>query len=120
MHVLVTADAVGGVWTYTRELITGLVQRGFRITLVSFGEIPTVEQTEWLQPLPVDFRPTAFRLEWMQDAEDDFHLSVEYLQAVIDEVRPDLLHLNQYGYGDIDCAVPRIVVAHSDVFSWWS
>jgi glycosyltransferase involved in cell wall biosynthesis len=120
MHVLVTADAVGGVWTYARELITGLVRRGFRITLVSFGDIPTVEQTEWLEKLHVDFRPTAFRLEWMQDAEDEFDLSIEYLRNVIDEVRPDLLHLNQYGYGDIDSTIPRLVVAHSDVMSWWS
>src|SRR6266516_3422244 len=25
MHVLITADTVGGVWTYTRELVAGLV-----------------------------------------------------------------------------------------------
>ena len=31
MHALVTADTVGGVWTYTRELVTGLVQRGVRV-----------------------------------------------------------------------------------------
>ena len=23
MHILVTADTLGGVWTYTRELVTG-------------------------------------------------------------------------------------------------
>ena len=28
MHVLLTADTVGGVWTYARELVTGLVRRG--------------------------------------------------------------------------------------------
>ena len=48
MHVLVTADTVGGVWTYTRELVTGLARRGIRVTLVSFGEIPAAKQTEWL------------------------------------------------------------------------
>ena len=41
MHVLVTADTVGGVWTYTRELVTGLATRGIHVTLVSFGGIPT-------------------------------------------------------------------------------
>jgi glycogen synthase len=48
MHILVTADTLGGVWTYTRELVTGLVRRGDRITLVSFGDIPTAAQTRWM------------------------------------------------------------------------
>ena len=63
MHVLVTADTVGGVWIYTRELVAGLVRRGVRVTLVSFGEIPTAAQTEWLEGLRgVDFHPTGFSL----------------------------------------------------------
>src|SRR5208282_331116 len=37
MHVLITTDTVGGVWNYTRELVTGLSRRGIRVTLVSFG-----------------------------------------------------------------------------------
>ena len=72
MHVLVTADSLSGSWTYTRELVTGLVTRGVRVTLVSFGEIPLPEQTTWMDHLHgLDYRPTAFRLEWMQEAEED-------------------------------------------------
>lgn len=120
MHVLVTADTVGGVWTYVRELVTGLARKGTRVTLVSFGEIPTLPQTEWLEGLRnVDFRPTAFRLEWMQEAQQDLEASAQYLQSVIDEVQPDLIHLNQYGYGSLNVRVPKVVVAHSDVVSWW-
>jgi glycosyltransferase involved in cell wall biosynthesis len=120
MHALVTADTVGGVWTYARELVTGLVRRGVRVTLVSFGEIPTVEQTDWMQGLPgLDYRPTAFRLEWMQDAEADIQASSEYLRSIVSEVRPDVLHLNQYCYGALPTDIPKIVVAHSDVVSWW-
>jgi glycogen synthase len=96
MHALVTADTIGGVWTYARELVTGLVRRGVRVTLVSFGDIPTPEQTEWMQTLTgFSYRPTAFRLEWMQDADSDIQASSEYLRALISEVRPDILHLNQ-------------------------
>ena len=120
MHVLVTADTIGGVWTYARELVSGLVRRGVRVTLVSFGEIPAPAQMEWMEGLRgLDFRPTAFRLEWMQEAPQDLDASTEYLQSVVEEVRPDLLHLNQYCYGSLPVDVPRIVVAHSDVVSWW-
>jgi glycosyltransferase involved in cell wall biosynthesis len=120
MHILVTADTLGGVWTYTRELVTGLHARGHRVTLVSFGDIPGVEQTAWLNALDgVDFRPTAFRLEWMQDSEADLEASAKFLLALIEEVKPDLLHFSQFYYGDIRCDIPRLVVAHSDVCTWW-
>ncbi len=120
MHVLVTADVMGGVWTYVRELVTGLVSCGHRVTLVSFGEIPSASQTEWLEELGgVDYRATAFRLEWMHDAESDIAQSSRYLESLVQEARPDLLHLNQYAYGALKVRVPKVVVAHSDVVSWW-
>ncbi|HZD92932.1 MAG TPA: glycosyltransferase family 4 protein, partial [Candidatus Sulfotelmatobacter sp.] len=120
MHILVTADTLGGVWTYTRELVTGLVRRGERVTLVSFGDIPTAAQTRWMESLEnFDYRPTAFKLEWMLDSESDMVASSQYLEAVIAETRPDLLHLSQFYYGGLECDLPRVVVAHSDVVSWW-
>lgn len=120
MHILVTADTLGGVWTYTRELVTGLVRRGDQVTLVSFGDIPTAAQTRWMDGLAnLDYRPTAFKLEWMLDSEADMEASSQYLEALVQESRPDLLHFSQFYYGALNCDVPRIVVAHSDVVSWW-
>lgn len=120
MHILVTADTLGGVWTYARELVTGLTLRGIKVTLVSFGGIPAPQQTEWMNGLPgLDYRPTAFKLEWMQDSEVDLAESAEYLKQIIAETNPDLLHFNQFYYGALKCDLPRIVVAHSDVVSWW-
>ena len=120
MHVLITSDAVGGVWSYTQELVTGLARAGHRITLVSFGKLPAPHQTEWMQTVwGLDYRPTEYRLEWMEVAERDIEESRRYLQLLIEEVQPDVLHLSQYCYGDIPVDVPKIVVAHSDVVSWW-
>lgn len=120
MHILITADTVGGVWTYTRELASGLVAHGHRVTLVSFGRFPTAEQGQWMAGLPrFQYRPTEFRLEWMQDAEEDIPGSVQSLDEIVREVQPDLLHLNQYCYGTLSVDIPKIVVAHSDVVSWW-
>ena len=68
MHVLVTADTMSGSWAYTRELVTGLVTRNLRVTLVTFGEIPLPDQTAWMDLLHgLDYRPTAFRLECAQN-----------------------------------------------------
>jgi glycogen(starch) synthase len=120
MHVLLTADTVGGVWTYARELVTGLVRRGVRVTLVSFGAIPEPREMAWMEGWRnLDFRPTAFRLEWMQDSAQDIAESREYLRSVIAETSPDLLHLNQFCFGSLQVDTPKLVVAHSDVVSWW-
>jgi glycogen synthase len=119
MHILITADTIGGVWTYTRELVTGLASRGIRITLVSFGGVPARAQRAWLEGLSgVTYIPTGYGLEWMQDAGEDVFDSMRYLHSVIDERKPDLLHLSQYCYGSLDVVLPKIVVAHSDVMSW--
>ncbi len=119
MHVLITADTVGGVWTYTRELVTGLAAQGAQVTLVSFGGIPTRAQSAWLDGLSgVTYFPTGFRLEWMQEAERDLSDSMSYLRSIIQERTPDLLHLSQYCYASLDVPLPKLLVAHSDVMSW--
>ena len=119
MHVLVTADTLSGSWTYTRELVAGLVTRGVRVTLVSFGEIPLPDQTAWMDHLHgLDYRPTAFRLEWMQEAEEDVPESSAFLFALVQELRPDILHLNQFCYGNLPVDVPKVVMAHSDLLTY--
>jgi len=119
VHVLVTADTMSGSWTYTRELVTGLVTRSIRVTLVTFGEIPLPEQTAWMDLLHgLEYRPTAFRLEWMDDAPNDLPESSEFLVNLVNEVQPDLLHLHQFCHGNLAVDVPRVVMAHGDLISW--
>jgi len=113
MHILMTADTVGGVWIYARELVSGLIKRGHRVTLISLGKIPNAAQVRWMKDLPrLDFRPTTFQLEWMQDSQREIAASTEYLKKLVTEVQPDVLHLNQYCYGALNSEVPRVVVAH--------
>jgi len=120
MRVLLTTDTVGGVWSYTRELATGLVRHGVEVTLVSFGHMPEPRQLSWTEgQRNLDFRPTGFKLEWMQDSAEDVALSSQYLLDIIRETRPDLLHFNQFCYGGLPVSLPKIVVAQSDVVSWW-
>ncbi len=119
MHVLVTADSMSGSWTYARELVTGLVTRGIRVTLVSFGEIPLPDQTSWMDHLHgLDYRPTAFRLEWMQEAEQDLPESSDFLMQLVRELRPDVLHFNHFCYGNLPVDIPKVVMAQGDLITW--
>src|SRR6202171_1695933 len=120
VHVLVTSDTLSGIWTYTRELVSGLVSRGTRVTLVSFGEIPLPQQTLWMDNLHgLECRPTAFRLDWMEEGQQNLQDSAAYLTALVKELKPDVLHLNQLCYGSLPVQVPRVVVAHGDLITWW-
>jgi glycogen(starch) synthase len=119
LHVLVTADVMSGSWTYTRELVTGLVTRGVRVTLLTFGEIPLPDQTAWMDRLHgLEYRPTAFRLEWMDEAPQDLPESSGFLANLVHEVRPDLLHLHQFCHGNLAVDVPRVIMVHGDLISW--
>src|SRR5262249_33750667 len=67
----------------------------------------------------LEYRPTAFRLDWMQEGALDFEDSSAFLTELVEEVKPDVLHLNHLGYGNLAVDTPRIVVAHGDMVSWW-
>lgn len=120
LHILVTSDTITGVWAYTRELVTGLVSSGATVTLVSFGEIPLPHQVSWMDNLHgLDYRPTAFRLEWMQEGEADLEDCLRYLESVMGEVMPDIIHASHFSVASLPTTVPRVVVAHRDLISWW-
>ncbi len=121
MHVLMTSDTLNSdLWAYTREIVSGLVGRGFRVTLVSFGEIPLPEQTNWMDRLRgLEYRPTAFRLDWMHEGQQDFAESSSYLLSLLSELKPDLFHSNHLCYGALPVSIPRVVVAHGDLITWW-
>lgn len=121
MHVLMTSDTMtSGLWTYTREVVSGLISRGFRVTLVSFGEIPLASQIAWMEQLGrLEYHPTAFRLDWMHEGQQDFPDACAYLCSLVAEVKPDLFHSNHPCYGALPVSIPQVVVAHGDLLTWW-
>jgi glycogen(starch) synthase len=124
MRVLMTTDTVGGVWIYSTDLVRGLVEAGHEICLVSFGGLPDADQArsiddlQAISPSRFCFVATEFPLEWTS-GDARVAESSRYLENLIQTFHPDLLHSNQFCYGAIRSRVPRIVVAHSDVISWW-
>jgi len=119
-----TTDTVGGVWAYSLELSAGLLKAGMEVSLVSFGRLPNelqarqVNSVRGYYPSHFLYIPTDFPLEWMQ-GEPDLDKGKAFLDRLISSYRPAILHTNQFCHGDLTSPVPRIVVAHSDVISWW-
>ncbi len=126
MHVLLTTDTIGGVWTFTKELTEHLLTKQHVVSLVSFGREPSRAQQRWCGKVQAE-HPDAFTyqssivpLEWMAGNETACVEGFRFLLDVIDRVQPDILHSNQYCFGNVPIPIPKLITAHSDVLSWAS
>jgi glycosyltransferase involved in cell wall biosynthesis len=119
--VLMTADTVGGVWTYALELIAGFAAHGVQVILATMGAALEPHQAAELARFgdAVELQESNFRLEWMEEPWSDVAAAGEWLLAIERERRPDVVHLNGYAHAALPFAAPRLVVAHSCVVSWW-
>jgi glycosyltransferase involved in cell wall biosynthesis len=120
-HILMTADAVGGVWTYAVDLARELGRRHVAVTLAVMGPQPSAAQQEEIRALPlVTLRHAPFRLEWMQDPWHDVRRAGKWLLDLERDLSPDVLHLNGYCHASLPWRAPVLIAAHSCVLSWWS
>ncbi|MEM7809394.1 MAG: glycosyltransferase family 4 protein, partial [Planctomycetota bacterium] len=115
-----TTDCVGGVWTYAMTLCRALAPHGVDVTLaISGGEMSEAQRREVDQIATVEWHHRPFKCEWMQPPLADVAAAGEWLDDLVAEVRPDVIHLNDYAHGGRDFGgLSRVVVAHSDVYSW--
>jgi len=119
-RILMTADAVGGVWTYAEELCRQLDRRGIEVTLAVMGPQPSADQRARIALLKrVTLHASPFKLEWMSDPWDDVTAAGEWLLGLESRVVPDIVHLNGYCHGACGWHAPALVVGHSCVLSWW-
>ena len=119
-RVLMTADAVGGVWTYALDLSRVLGERGVQVTLAVLGPAPGEWQLADVRRLDnVTLYTHPGRLEWMDDPWADVDADGAWLRALEQETAPDVVHLNGYAHGALPWSAPVVVVGHSCVLSWW-
>ncbi|HET7299071.1 MAG TPA: glycosyltransferase family 4 protein [Oleiagrimonas sp.] len=116
---MMSADTVGGVWTYALELARGLGRHGVRVLLATLGRAPDAGQRAEAAAIPnLQLRHGDFPLEWMIDSTDMQTAAGQWLLKLATDWRPDVVHLNHYGHGDLPWPAPALVVAHSCVCSW--
>jgi glycosyltransferase involved in cell wall biosynthesis len=108
MRVLMTADAVGGVWTYARDLSAAL---DADVTIATMGPPPAEHNESVLV--------STYALEWEDDPWDDVDRAGAWLLQLEEELQPDVVHLNGYAHGALPWRAPVVIAAHSDVVSWW-
>lgn len=120
-RVLMTADSIGGVWSYALELARQLGRHGVEVTLVVMGGKPDAEQVrEAARISSLSLIGTDLRLEWMAGSRQDLELAGEILLELEAEQQPDIVHLNNYWHGALPFQAPVLLAAHSCVPTWWS
>jgi glycogen(starch) synthase len=118
--VLMTADTIGGVWTYALDLARGLGRSGTHTVLATMGRRPSEAQRAEAAAVPgLILEESEFRLEWMPDVGDHLMRAGDWLLDLERRYRPDVVHLNGFAHAALPWHAQRVVVAHSCVLSWW-
>jgi len=118
LRVLMTTDAVGGVWSYATALCAALSRLGAEVHLVSLGHRPRPDQRAMLDRTNIRLIETDLALEWQDPDARDLDNAHRVLLALEREIRPDIVHLNSFREATFDWHAPAVIVAHSCVHSW--
>lgn len=122
LHVLVTTDTVGGVWSYAMTLCRGLLARNARVTLAVLGPSPGPAQRLEAAALPgLRLLDTGLPLDWMAPDAGTVRNSGARLAALARDCGADLLHLNSPSLAAGNrFSMPVLAFCHSCLASWWA
>lgn len=119
LRVLLTADAVGGVWTYALDLAEGLAgaEMGISVTLAVLGPPPS-EMQQAQARRRANLLLTDLPLDWLAAGEAEVLSAGERLAQMASQY--DLVHLNSPALlASGPLATPVVGGCHSCLASWW-
>lgn len=119
--VLMSTDAVGGVWNYAIELARGLGQNGVAAHLAVLGPEPTHDQRMEANAIAsLELTTTNLPLDWTAHRECELDAAASRLQEIAAATGADLVHLNAPAHaGTLPWDLPLVVTAHSCLGTWW-
>ena len=120
VRILMTIDAVGGVWRYGMDLAASLRPRDFEFLFVGLGPKPSDRQQREAAELG-HLRWLDAPLDWMVKSEDELACVGPQIAELARAEAVDLLHLNLPSQAAaIDTELPVIVMSHSCVVTWFA
>ena len=121
-HLLMTTDAVGGVWSYALDLARGLIEQNVFVTLAVLGPAPTDAQKREARSITgLELVETALPLDWLSDNETMVEKSAKDLAKMAREIGANLVQLNGSPLASAArFSVPVVAVHHSCLATWWA
>src|SRR5258708_12356807 len=94
-RILMTADAIGGVWNYCLDLIAGLAFFEVDVVLAVMGSRPSIEQKAAAADISnLTLLESDYKLEWMDSPWSTLNPPRPSLLPFPPPSPPYLLHLN--------------------------
>lgn len=119
-RLLMTADTIGGVFTYAVDLSRALGALGVEVVLATMGRWPSPEQRGQAAAVEsLTLVESSYKLEWMDEPWEDVARAGGWLLDLERRYAPDVVHLNGYVHAVLPFRAPCLVVGHSCVLSWW-
>ena len=119
-RVLLTSDAVGGVWRYSLAIAAGIAQRGGTCTLVTMGPPPSPQQREEAEDVAgCTLIDTELPLDWTASGRPAMARAASALARLAETLQVRTVHLHTPALAAFNWPVPAIAVAHSCVGGWW-
>ncbi len=121
LRVLMTADAVGGVWTYALDLAEGLAGAGMAVRVAILGPKPRDDQRVEVRHRGLDVVETGFALDWLAQDTDVVRAAATGVARLARQFGADIVHLNAPALAaaaQFPC--PVVAVNHSCVATWWA
>ena len=120
-HVVMTADAVGGVWTYALDLASAFAGRGVRTTLAVLGPAPSPAQRAEAGAIAgLQLLETGLPLDWLAEGPGTVKQSGRRLAALAAGSGADMIHLNSPALAvGGPFHAPVVGVCHSCLATWW-
>jgi glycosyltransferase involved in cell wall biosynthesis len=119
-RVLMTVDAVGGVWQYATELARALRPLGFETVLAVLGPPPAPAQRTAVKRMRgIKLVETGLPLDWLSEAASTRATAAE-LAGIARREKVDLIQLNSPALAGAQAwPVPVVGVAHGCLATWW-
>jgi glycogen synthase len=117
VRILLVADIVGGVRTFTRELVRELGRRGVEVHVALIGNGGWLGSSESMAG-PASCQVRDFKLEWMDEPWADVAATSAWVEELRHSLTPDVIHMNTFATV-LDPDVPVLLSVHSCVLSWW-
>jgi len=114
MKLLLTTDAVGGVWNFSLALARALP---FEVHLATMGRKLTAAQRVEAADFPLN--ESEFPLEWMPEPWAGVDAAGKWLLRLERKIEPDLIHHGTLVQAHLPFRAPSLVTIHSCVLSWW-
>ena len=120
-RLLVTTDAVGGVWRYAVDLAGGLAERGVGTVLAVMGPPAGAAQRKEAEAVRgLRLVQTGLPLDWTADSPADLARASGRLASLAALTGATSAHLHAPALvGSQPWPVPVVAVAHSCVGTWW-